>query len=204
MMTDSEKIKQRYDRLAPYFDTLEAFIEGLFFKRWRKRLWDKVEGKHLLEVGVGTGKNFPFYPYGYEITAIDFSDKMLARARQKSESQELKVELTLMDVESLCYAENSFDTVMATFVFCSVPHPRKGLKELHRVCKVGGQVVLLEHVLSSNRFMAFMMNVCNPLVLRLFGANINRQTIKSVQACGFNRVHVEHLSSMIKLIVAVK
>ncbi|NOQ36389.1 MAG: SAM-dependent methyltransferase, partial [Methylococcaceae bacterium] len=59
-------------------------------------------------------------------------------------------------------------------------------------------------VLSSNRFIAKVMNFCNPVVLKLFGANINRLTIKNVQACGFNKIHVEHLSGIVKLIVAVK
>ena len=203
-MNNSAKIKHRYDRIAPYFDCVEGFIEGLFFKRWRQLLWNKINGKHILEIGVGTGKNFPFYPKNCEITAIDFSDKMLAVAHKKRETQKLNVTLTLMDVESLCYAENSFDNLIASFVFCSVPHPRKGLKELHRVCKVGGQVILLEHVLSTHPMMAKMMNCLNPITVRLFGANINRETIKSVQACGFNQVRVEHLSSMVKLIIATK
>ena len=99
----------------------------------------------------------------------------------------------------------SFDTVVASFVFCSVPLPRRGLKELHRVLKPGGQLLLLEHVLSSNKFMAGLMNAVNPLVVRLFGANINRQTIKNLQACPFQQIFVDPASSdMIKLIRAVK
>ncbi len=204
MKKNSEQIKQKYNRLAPFFDGLEGILEGLFFKRWRQNQWAKVEGQHILEVGVGTGKNFSFYPDKVEITAIDFSEKMLERARKKRDLNDVKVFLNLMDIETLCYADNSFDTVVASFVFCSVPNPRRGLRELHRVCKQGGKIVLLEHVLSSNRIMASMMNVINPVIVSVFGANINRQTIKSVQACGFNKVHVEHLSSMVKLIEAVK
>ena len=204
MSTNTEKIKQRYDRIAPYFDVLEAVMEGILFKRWRQQLWTHAEGQHILEVGVGTGKNFPFYPANGRITAIDFSEKMLEKAQQKCSRQHINAELSLMDVESLCYAENSFDTIIASFVFCSVPKPRKGLKELHRVCRKGGKVVLLEHVLSSNRWLAKLMNFCNPLFLKLFGANINRQTVKSVQACGFNKVYVEHLGGVVKLIIAIK
>lgn len=205
MSENSDKIRRRYDRLAPWFDSLEAFLEGLLFRRLRQKLWAQAKGPDLLEVGVGTGKNFVFYPQDARITAIDFSPKMLEQARRKRERKQLDVDLTLMDVQSLCYADNSFDTVVASFVFCSVPLPRKGLKELHRVLKPGGQLLLLEHVLSSNKLLAALMNLVNPLVVRAVGANINRETLKNVQACPFRQVFVDSASSdMIKLIRAVK
>jgi ubiquinone/menaquinone biosynthesis C-methylase UbiE len=205
MTADSTKVRQRYDRLAPYFDGLEGFLEGLLFRRLRKKLWSQVSGAHVLEVGVGTGKNFPFYPEDARITGIDFSPKMLEMARRKQQRKQIAVDLALMDVQALDYADNSFDTVIASFVFCSVPKPRKGLKELYRVCKPGGQVLLLEHVLSANKVLAMMMNLFNPLVVNTLGANINRQTLKSVQACPFQKIFVDPASSdMIKLIRAIK
>ncbi len=205
MTIESCTIIKRYNRLAPYFDGLEAILEGVLFSRWRKRLWSKVTGEHILEVGVGTGKNFRYYPKDARMTALDFSPKMLELAQQKQKNKNIAVHLDLMDVERLYYADNSFDTVVATFVFCSVPAPRAGLRELYRVCKPGGQVILLEHVLSSRRWLAMLMNLLNPLVVRAVGANINRQTIKSVRACGFNQVLVDSRSSdIIKLIQAIK
>ena len=202
---DSEQIKRRYDRLAPWFDSLEGILEGLLFRRLRKKLWSQASGSHILEVGVGTGKNFAFYPESARITGIDFSPKMLEQAQRKRQRKQIAVDLTQMDVQALEYADNSFDTVIASFVFCSVPKPRRGLKELYRVCKPGGQVLLLEHVLSSNRYMAFMMNLLNPLFVKALGANINRETLKNVQACPFRNVYVDPASSdMIKLIRAVK
>lgn len=205
MSVSGDKIRQRYDRLAPWFDSLEGFLEGLIFRRLRKRLWAQVQGEHVLEVGVGTGKNFAFYPDRARMTAIDFSPKMLEQAKRKRERKQLHVHLDLMDVQSLAYADNSFDTVIASFVFCSVPQPRKGLKEIYRVLKPGGQLLLLEHVLSSNKLMSRLMNLLNPLIVRLVGANINRQTVKNVQACPFKSILVDPASSdMIKLIRAVK
>lgn len=205
MTASGDDIRRRYDRLAPWFDSLEGFLEGLIFRRLRKKLWAQAQGQHILEVGVGTGKNFGFYPADTSITAIDFSPKMLQQAERKRDRKQLAIDLALMDVQTLCYADNSFDTVVASFVFCSVPKPRKGLKELYRVLKPGGQLLLLEHVLSSNKVMAFMMNLINPLVVRLVGANINRETIKNVQACPFKNIYIDPASSdMIKLIRAVK
>ena len=205
MKSDSTAIKKRYDRIAPYFEGLEAVMEGLFFKNWRKRLWAKAEGHHILEVGVGTGKNFDYYPAEARITAIDFSPEMLKQAAHKKARKAVSVELELMDVQSLVFADNSFDTVIGSFVFCSVPLPLKGLKELYRVCKPGGQVILLEHVLSSNPVIAKVMNFINPTIVALVGANINRNTVKNVKSCGFASVRVDERSGdFIKLIEARK
>jgi len=205
MKPDSAAIRKRYDRIAPYFEGMEAVMEGLFFKSWRKKCWAKVEGHHILEVGVGTGKNFDYYPKDARITAIDFSEQMLKYAVQKRDRKKVDVELELMDIQALCFADNSFDTVICSFVFCSVPSAIKGLKEVYRVCKPGGQVLLLEHVISSNPVLAAVMNLLNPLVVALVGANINRNTVKNVKACAFTSVHVDDRSShLIKLIEAIK
>nr|WP_306306063.1 methyltransferase domain-containing protein [Methylomonas koyamae] len=86
---DSEQIRRRYDRLAPWFDSLEGILEGLLFRRLRKKLWSQASGGHILEVGVGTGKNFAFYPDGARITGIDFSPKMLEQAQRKRNANKL-------------------------------------------------------------------------------------------------------------------
>jgi ubiquinone/menaquinone biosynthesis C-methylase UbiE len=205
MKLDNSVVIKRYNRLAPYFDAVEAVMEGLFFRYWRKKLWSKVNGFHILEIGVGTGKNLDYYPSNTRITAIDFSDHMLKQAAAKKRRKKINVDLDLMDVQSLYFADNSFDTVVASFVFCSVPSPHKGLKECYRVCKPGGQILLLEHVISSKPMLAKLMHFLNPLVAKLFGANINRDTVKNVQACAFSSVRIdEHSSDIIKLIEAKK
>lgn len=205
MKPDSATIRKRYDRIAPYFEGMEAVMEGLFFRNWRKRLWSKVDGHHILEVGVGTGKNFDYYPKDARITAIDFSPQMLKQAERKRTRKNVVVELEEMDVQSLYFADNSFDTVICSFVFCSVPSAVRGLKEAYRVCKPGGQVLLLEHVVSSNRAVAALMNLVNPIVVKLVGANINRDTVKNVKACAFTSVNVDDRSGdIIKLIEARK
>jgi ubiquinone/menaquinone biosynthesis C-methylase UbiE len=205
MKPNSAAIQQRYNRIAPYFEGLEAVMEGLIFKSWRKKCWQQVRGHHILEIGVGTGKNFDFYPADARITAIDFSKEMLKLAEQKRSRKNVAVTLDLMDVQSLYFADNSFDTVIASFVFCSVPYPLKGLKELYRVCRPDGQVILLEHMLSSKPALASVMNFINPAVVGLLGANINRKTLKNVQSCAFSSVHVDERSGdIIKLIVAKK
>lgn len=191
--------------ITPSFNPIESIFEKLFFKKRRKILWNKVSGEHLLEIGVGKGKNFSYYPSDTKITALDFNQEMLKLARRQRRHEGAKVEIVLMDVQSLCYADNSFDTIVSTFSFCSVSKPIKGLQELYRVCKPGGQVLLLENVLSSNPIKVFFMRIINPLIVFTFGININRKTIKYIKACGFRKVIVDSASSdTIKIIQAIK
>jgi len=201
----TEVAKRRYDRIAPLYDLMEGLIERSRYSKWRELLWSKVEGTHILEVGVGTGKNFPFYPPDAEITAIDFSDGMLKHAKDRASKQKVKVCLQQMDVQNLEFEDNTFDTVVASFVFCSVPDPVRGLMEVERVCKPGGKVVLLEHVLSANRILGWLMNLANPLLVRMLGENINRRTAENVAKSGLAVEQVTDLGAgILKLIEARK
>lgn len=201
----TEIAKRRYNRIAPLYDLMEGLVERSRYSKWRGLLWSKVEGTRILEVGVGTGKNFSYYPSDAEITAIDFSNRMLKRAKDKASKQKVKVHLQQMDVQNLKFEDNTFDTVVASFVFCSVPDPVRGLMEVERVCKHGGKVVLLEHVLSTNRIVAWLMNLANPLVVRMVGANINRQTVANVTKSGLVVEQITDLGAGIfKLIEARK
>jgi len=192
--------------MALLYDFLEGAMERSSFSHWRKLLWSKVEGKRILEVGVGTGKNFPYYPPDVAITAIDFSEKMLARARKKATKQNVRVNLLQADVQKLEFPDDTFDTVVGTFVFCSVPDPVKGLMEVERVCKLGGQVLLLEHVLSSKRVLAALMKLANPVVVRTMGPSITRRTVENVIKSGLIVVRVTDLGAagIFKLIEAKK
>jgi len=200
----TQAARRRYNRIALAYDLMESIVERSRYSRWRQVLWSKVEGKDILEVGVGTGKNFPYYPENSDVTAIDFSEKMLSRAREKAQKQGLKVHLFQMDVQNLEFEDNTFDTVVASFVFCSVPDPVRGLMEVERVCRPGGKVVLLEHVLSANRILAWVMNLANPLVVRMIGANINRRTVENVANSGLKVEKVTDLAAGIFKLIEVR
>ena len=150
MIEDSKRTitaRKRYDRIAPLYDLMEGLVERTKYSRWRRLLWSKVEGENVLEIGVGTGKNFAYYPLGVRITAIDFSEKMLMRACDKAKRENVNVNLQQMDVQSLEFADETFDTVVGSFVFCSVPDPVHGLEILFLAGDtiLSGRVINLKH-----------------------------------------------------------
>src|SRR5512139_2368993 len=185
------------------YDRMESMSERRF-RPWRQRLWSLVHGPRVLEVGVGTGKNMPFWPHTVEMTAIDLTPGMLNKAQRRAAELKLSADLRLGDVQALEFPNASFDTAVATFVFCSVPDPVLGLRELKRVVKPGGQLILLEHLRSPQEVIGKIMDVLNPLVVRVMGANINRRTEENVQRSGWLIEQAEDLGmgGIVKLILA--
>jgi ubiquinone/menaquinone biosynthesis C-methylase UbiE len=195
--------RQRYQRIAPFYDLMELVPERRF-RPWREHLWSLVKGPKVLEVGVGTGRNMEFYPEERYVTAIDLAPAMLVRAIQRAQKLGKQVDLRLMDVQNLRFPAATFDTVVATCVFCSVPDAVLGLREVHRVIKPGGQVLLLQHVRSESPLLGRLMDFLNPLVVRMMGANINRRTVEDVHRAGLAVEQVKNLGmgDVFKLIIA--
>jgi ubiquinone/menaquinone biosynthesis C-methylase UbiE len=173
------------------------------FAPMRADLWRRVRGPLVLEVGVGTGKNMPYYPPAATVTAVDIAPRMLDVARARAAHLGLAIDLHEADAQALPFPDASFDTAVATFVFCSVPNPVLGLCEISRVLKPGGQILLLEHVLTHKPVLRQLMRLLSPLVVRAMGANINRETVANVRCAGFADVHAEdRVLDIVKLIEA--
>ena len=181
---ESLTTQRRYDRQAALFDLMEVPVELLAFRRLRRRLWAEVDGALVVEIGVGTGKNIPFHRAETRTVAVDISPRMLRRAARRARRLERDVDLVLADAEHLPFPDSAFDAASATFVFCSVPDPIAGLQEMRRVVRDGGRVHLLEHVRAPNPVVGRLMDLANPIAVRLSGANINRDTVSSVAKAG--------------------
>ena len=195
VVSKNNSTRNRYNRIAFIYDLIEAPLEFFRLASWRDKLHSRIVGNRALEIGVGTGKNLPYYPSDVKISAIDFSHKMLSRARKKALQNNQKVEFLEMDVQQLAFPDDYFDTVFATFVFCSVPDPVLGLKELRRICKPEGKLILLEHMRPGNPVLGFLFDIVNPLVVRMMGANINRMTIDNIRSAGWQIKIEQKLSS---------
>lgn len=182
--------QQKWDAASRTLD-LFAFAEDRRLGPHKRRLFSKMRGATLM-VAAGTGNDFKFFPAQMNVVAIDISPKMLERAARKSPQYEGSIELRLMEACAMDFADASFDTVATAFTFCSVPRPVIGLRELHRVLKPGGQLLMLEHVRSAIGPFAILMDLMIPLFSR-FGPELNRDTVGNVQKAGFRLRRVENV-----------
>ena len=142
---DEAAIRTAYRRWAPVYDN----TFGRFTTEGRRHAVEFINQRHgkVLEVGVGTGLSLPDYGRHLEIVGIDLSPEMLDKAREKVAEEGLSnvTGLHEMDASELTFPTGSFDTVVAMYVMTVVPEPEKVMRELARVCKVGGEVILVNH-----------------------------------------------------------
>ena len=202
----SNETAAKYSNASKLYDIVEWPMEQILFKKLRKQAVALAKGK-ILEVGAGTGKNFPYYDRSnVELTAIDFSEGMLEFAHKKKGQLEWdNLELLQMDVENLSFEDESFDCVVSTFVFCTVPHPSQGLQEVFRVLKPQGKAIFLEHMKSRHKAINAFLWMMNLFSTRLLGTSMLRGTQKSIEEAGFKILSVEYkLFDVIRLIVATK
>lgn len=198
--TENALVRERYDRSARSYDVMTWPMEVLAMDRYRNRLIGQVQGTRVLEVGVGTGRNLPLYPDTVHVDAIDFSPRMLERAQRRP--PRANVDLALMDVEQIAWPSESFDTVVSTCVFCSVPDALKGLTEVRRVLRPGGRALFLEHMRPGTPWLAAVFDWLDPFVSRR-GPHINRRTMDTIRAAGFVVEREDNLmSDVLKLVVA--
>ncbi|WP_127594622.1 class I SAM-dependent methyltransferase [Paenibacillus lautus] len=158
---------------------------------WRQRLLQDVEG-NVLEVAVGAGANFPFYQRDkVNVTAVDFSPEMLSRARRMASELGIRANFLERDIETLELPERSYDCVVSTLSLCGYEDPVQALNKINRWAKPGGRVYLLEHGMSTNRFLGAMQHLINPAGRRISGCHYNRDMIHIANASELNIVKTE-------------
>lgn len=200
-----EVTRYRYQRISGWYDWMSLPLERKLLP-WRKRIWELARGPKILEVGVGTGRNLPLIPRDVSVTGIDLTPGMLEKAVHRAAELGLKIDLLIGDVQKLDFDDASFDNVVATCVFCSVPDPIQGLREIKRVLKPDGRIFLLEHMRSSNPVIGKILDLLNPIAVRMMGANINRETMENIRIAGLQVLESINLDRLgiFKFIVAGK
>ena len=135
-------------------------------------------------VAAGTGNEFRYFPSRLTVTAVDISPGMIEKARRKAADYDGALDVRVMDVQALEFPDATFDTVVTACTFCSVPDPLRGLRELYRCLKPGGQLLMFEHVRSRVGPIAIFQDLMTPISSR-FGPAMNRDTISNVLRAGF-------------------
>ena len=167
MAIDRDQIERVYSSYAGVYDR----VFGRVFQDSREAVVRnlKVEpGERVLEVGVGTGLCLPLYPPNCEITAIDLSEAMLEKAAARVKEHALtNVKLMKMDAGEMDFPDSTFDTVIAAYVVTAVPDYRKLMKEMIRVSRIGGRLILLNHFTQEHPIVAAVEKAISPICVKI-------------------------------------
>lgn len=164
---EKRQVKRAYALYSPIYDLL---FDRIFYpgRVAAVKLLDIQPGERILEVGIGTGLNLPLYPTRCRLTGIDLSEKMLEKAQAKIEELGLdQVTLKVMDAAAMDFGDGEFDRALATYVISAVPDPLGVLREMRRVVKPDGTIVILNHFRSASRFVGAIEDLISPLCTRL-------------------------------------
>lgn len=186
-----------WDRRARLYDV----CEGSQLRRGtaKAKLFDHMQGR-VLFVAIGTGVDIRFFPPHHEIFAADISQEMLRRAERRRMHYDGSLELVQADVMNLGFADESFDTVITSCTMCSVPDPVQALRELHRVLRPGGSILMFEHVRSRSAVFGLMLDLMT-VWTRLGGTEMNRDTLGNARKAGFEITRIE--SAYLDIILAL-
>lgn len=196
--------RKRYDRIAPFYDILDLPFEFGRYRALRPQLFQGISGA-ILDAGVGSGRNMPFYPKGSRVMGIDLSPAMLARASKRRAKLGSDVELLEMDVLATTFPDRTFDAIVATFLFCVLDEERQlpALQELARISRPTGEIRLLDYTFSRRPLRQLVMRLWAPWVRWVYGAAFDRQTEQNIPRAGLEIVETRFIyRDVIKLIVA--
>lgn len=176
-----------WDKRARLYDTFEA--SALRRGPAKETLFREMKGR-VLFIAVGTGIDIQHFPPGREMVALDISEAMLRRAAPRAQKYPGSFHLVRMDALKLGFADESFDTVATSCTMCSVPDPQQVLREIYRVLRPGGKLLMFEHVRSRNLMLALTLDWMT-LFTRRRGTEMNRRTVETAIAAGFHITNVE-------------
>ena len=176
-VVENALMERVYAKLSAVYDV--AF--GPVLQAGRERAvaaMGQTAGRRVLEVGVGTGLNLSLYMPGTEVTGIDFSQEMLDRADERAAREGLVPRLFQMDAADLRFPDGSFDVVYAPYVISVVPDPVVVLREMQRVCRPGGRLLVLNHFRSTHPVLSRLEQWISPFTVHVgFKADVDMATL---------------------------
>ena len=183
-----------WDKMATRYDRDIKFWEKVQFGGGREWIGARAKGR-VLEVAVGTGRNFDFYSRRVGITGVDLSPDMLDIARRHAIDLDLEVDLRIAAAEALPFDDDSFDTAVCTLSLCTIPDPAASIAEMKRVLRQGGQLLLLDHIGSSWWPIWAAQRLIEQLTVRTAGEHMTRRQLPLVEAAGFDIVETQRLKA---------
>lgn len=200
----TDRVRRIWDRQASSFDRRMGFWERSLFQGDREWACAQVIGD-VLEVAVGTGRNLEHYPSEVRVVGIDLSPEMLQRARARAQTLGLEAALQQGDAHRLCFDDETFDTVLCTFSLCSIPEPRLAVREMTRVLRPGGRLVLVEHTASPNALVYVVQWLVHQVTYRLASERMLGRPRRAVAAAQLKISHLERRKAgIVERILATK
>ena len=192
-MIRSHSIQQTYDRCSSLYD--------LFLKPWlafgREEAVEELDlrgGERLLEIGVGTGLSFEFYPSDVSVVGFDYSEGMLRQSRKVKDDARCRIDLLQMDVQRMAFPDASFDRILAAYVMTVVPDTRRAIQELLRVARPGARVVFINHLRPQNPVLGYLEDLLHPLFSTIGLFTLDRDLIAIVKSFGIKDLEIRPTS----------
>ena len=183
------ELSEKYDGFARWYDWVEGIPEFLGLRRLRPQMLRRVSGEgRILEIAVGTGKNLRYYSHDCRIISLDISGEMLTVARKRAAHLSMDISFLLGDAEVLPFSDESFDTVVSSLSTCTFPNPVRALREMARVCKPEGRILLLEHGRSDREWLGRWQDRREDSIAKQLGCHWNREPLGAAENAGLRVV----------------
>ncbi len=202
--SETDRVRSIWQEFAPRYDRQVRFFERILFEGGREWLASRARGD-VLEIAVGTGRNFRFYGPDVRLTGIDITPATLEIARGRARAVGRDIDIREGDAQALEFPDESFDTVVSSLALCSIPDPDRAVAEAKRVLRRGGLFLALEHVRSPGTIVRAVQRLLDPLSVRFQADHLVREPLDPLERHGFQIVELQRLKwGIVERVAATK